>query len=238
MLAAAVAAAAAALAAALLGGHVEVAPAAAPPAATGGGEPDPGARGGGGPSSSPRPEEDSPGTEYPDRPDAAGEDAPEPPRTAADASGGGAAADGGGVQRASGHPDAGGGRYALATVHRVVDGDTIADSDTRYRLSLVNAPEAGQRGYAEAKSFVAAACGAGSVFAFDQDAGQPRDKYGRIVAKVWCGSAAVDAVRSGTDPGPSINEILLDGGLACIYAGFIQRSEFGSEDWVDRRLAC
>ena len=237
MLAAAFAAAAAtaALAAALLGGHIEVAPA-APPAATGGGEPAPGASGGG--PSSPRPQEDAPGTEYPARPDAAAGDAPEPPQTTADASGVGAADGGGSGQPARGHPDAGGGRYALATVHRVVDGDTIADSDSRYRLSLVNAPESGQRGYAEAKSFVAAACGAGSVFAFDQDSGQPRDKYGRTVAKVWCGSAAVDAVRSGADPGPSINELLLDGGLACIYAGFIQRSEFGSEDWVDRRLAC
>ena len=130
------------------------------------------------------------------------------------------------------------GRYAIGTVLRVIDGDTIADAGGKYRLALVNTPEAGQRGYAEATAFTSSACPAGSEFAFDRDDLQPADKYGRTVAKVWCGSAALDAVRSGADPGKSVNELLLEEGHACIFAGFIGKSEFGGEGWVDRRLAC
>ena len=130
------------------------------------------------------------------------------------------------------------GRYAFGTVMRVIDGDTLADSGTKYRLSLVNTPEAGQRGYAEATAFTKSACPAGSVFAFDRDSGQPADKYGRTLAKVWCGSADIDAIRNGSEPGPSVNELLIENGLACIYTGFVHVSEFGAEDWVDRRLAC
>ena len=134
--------------------------------------------------------------------------------------------------------DANDGRYAFGTVLRVIDGDTLADSGTKYRLALVNTPEVGQRGYAEASAFTKSACPAGSVFAFDQDSVQPTDKYERTVAKVWCGSAAVDAIRNGSDPGPSVNELLLENGHACIFTGYIHKSEFGAEDWVDRRLAC
>ena len=130
------------------------------------------------------------------------------------------------------------GRYALGVVVRVIDGDTIADSGAKYRLSLVNTPERGERGYAEAKAFTASACPPGSVFAFDRDSVQPTDKYGRTLAKVWCASADIDAVRNGAEPGPSVNELLLENGHACIFAGFISKSEFGAEDWVDRRLAC
>lgn len=130
------------------------------------------------------------------------------------------------------------GRYAFGTVVRVIDGDTIAGTGAKYRLALVQAPERGQHGYAEATAFTKAACPAGSVFAFDVDGGQAADRYGRTVAKVWCGSAAVDAMRSGGDPGPSVNELLLADGLACIYAGFVPRSEFGAEAWVDTGLAC
>ena len=130
------------------------------------------------------------------------------------------------------------GRYAFGTVVRVIDGDTLTDSGSKYRLALVNTPEVGQRGYAEATAFTKSACPPGSAFAFDRDSVQPLDKYGRTVAKVWCGSAAIDAIRNGTDPGPSVNELLLDNGLACIFTGFVGKSEFGAEDWVDRRLAC
>lgn len=134
--------------------------------------------------------------------------------------------------------DANDGRYAFGTVLRVIDGDTLADSGAKYRLSLVNTPEVGQRGYAEATAFTKSACREGSVFAFDQDSVQPTDKYERTLAKVWCGSAAIDAIRNGSDPGPSVNELLLENGHACILTGFIHKSEFGAEDWVDRRLAC
>lgn len=133
---------------------------------------------------------------------------------------------------------ANGGPYAFGTVARVIDGDTLTDPGAKYRLALVNTPEVGQRGYAEATAFTKSACPTGSVFAFDRDSRQPTDKYGRTVAKVWCGSASIDAIRNGTDPGPSVNELLLENGHACIFAGFISKSEFGAEDWVDRRLAC
>ena len=130
------------------------------------------------------------------------------------------------------------GQYALSVVQRIIGGDTIADSVTRYRLSLVNTPERGQAGHAEARDLAAGACPAGGMFAYDQDAGQPYDRYGRIPAKAWCGEGAVDAVRFGADPGPSISEMLLDGGCACICMGFARASEFGAEEWVDGRLAC
>jgi len=48
------------------------------------------------------------------------------------------------------------------TVTYIVDGDTLDVGSTRIRLALVNSPEVGEPGYAEAKQFTAQTCPVGS----------------------------------------------------------------------------
>ena len=75
--------------------------------------------------------------------------------------------------------------------------------------------------------------------AIDVDGKQKRDRYGRTIGEVWCGEDAVRALMDGTDPGPSVNAMLLKSGHACLYSDYISRSEFGSSAWVfDRPIIC
>src|SRR5437879_189431 len=58
------------------------------------------------------------------------------------------------------------------TVTYIVDGDTLDIGSTRIRLALVNTPEVGQPGYAEARQFTAQTCPVGSSALVDEDDGQ------------------------------------------------------------------
>ena len=78
-------------------------------------------------------------------------------------------------------------------ITRVVDGDTIDIDDTRYVLSMVNAPNRGKSGFAEATDLVKDMCPAGSPASYMIDVGRPFDPYGRLLAEVWCGSESVQA---------------------------------------------
>lgn len=98
-------------------------------------------------------------------------------------------------------------------ITRVVDGDTVDIDDTRYVLSMVNAPNRGKSGFVEAADFVRAMCPAGSPASYMIDVGRPFDPYGRLLAEVWCG-------------GVSVQEALLDAGHA----------EFLPEYCADTRL--
>src|SRR5437660_5020846 len=48
------------------------------------------------------------------------------------------------------------------TVTYIIDGDTLDVGSTRIRLTLVNSPEVGQPGYAEAKEFTNRTCPVGT----------------------------------------------------------------------------
>ncbi len=108
-------------------------------------------------------------------------------------------------------------------VKKIVDGDTIdvsVNSETiRIRLALTNTPEKGQQLYKEAKQFTAKLCSVGSTALVDQDDGQKKGSYERMVAKVSCGAKALNAE-------------LLYAGLAVIMTEFCSVSEFATESWA------
>lgn len=109
-------------------------------------------------------------------------------------------------------------------VTRIVDGDTLDVDRRRIRLVLVNTPERGDAGFSEATAFTRSACPVGSAAVYVVDSMQGEDRYGRIVAAVWC-----DGTGNST-----INEALLDSGHAELYGSYCQRSSFGAEGWAVR----
>jgi micrococcal nuclease len=104
-------------------------------------------------------------------------------------------------------------------VTHIVDGDTLDINDNRIRLSLVNTPEHGQKGYMEAKKLVQDIC-LNKKAQVDIDDGQRRgDRYGRDIGIVYC-------------DGININKELIDKNLAKIYLRYCDISEFSNEDWA------
>ncbi len=105
------------------------------------------------------------------------------------------------------------------SVTYIVDGDTLDVGSTRIRLALVNSPEVGQPGYAEAKQFAAQTCPVGSLALVDEDDGQTGGSYGRMVAVVYCGSV-------------NLNAALLSSGNAVLVTYYCSVSEFASDPWT------
>jgi len=107
------------------------------------------------------------------------------------------------------------------TVTKVVDGDTIDVDNTRIRLALANTPETNQQGYAEARDFVSNICGVGSKALVDEDDGQKKGSYGRMIGLVYCNDSIV-----------SLNQLLLENGHAKILENLCDRSEFTVQQWA------
>jgi micrococcal nuclease len=105
------------------------------------------------------------------------------------------------------------------SISKIVDGDTLDIGGTRIRLALVNTPEAGEPGYDDAKDFTAEICPVGSTAVVDVDDGQPTDRFGRTVGKVWCGVKV-------------LNDELIKARMGQILTEFCNVSEFKSEDWA------
>jgi micrococcal nuclease len=105
------------------------------------------------------------------------------------------------------------------TVRYIVDGDTLDVGTVRIRLTLVNTPEVGQSGYAEAKRFTAQTCTVGSQALVDEDDGQTGGSYGRTVAVVYCGDV-------------NLNAALVKSGDAVLVPYFCNVSEFADEAWT------
>ena len=124
--------------------------------------------------------------------------------------------------------------YATAqtgTVSRVIDGDTIViDRETTIRLALVDTPERGQAGYAEATAFTRKACPAGTAVIYDTDDGQRGGSYGRTIALVWCSGYGGSA----SNAAATLNEMLIADGHAVIDTRFCGASEFGDDEWAKR----
>lgn len=106
-----------------------------------------------------------------------------------------------------------------ANVGRIVDGDTLSVGGRMVRLSLVNTPEVGEPGYDNATSFTLKTCPIGSEATVDVDDGQPTDRFGRTVAKVWCGDTVLNAE-------------LINSKMATILSEFCDTSEFREEVWA------
>jgi len=104
-------------------------------------------------------------------------------------------------------------------VTRIVDGDTIYTDTLKIRLSLTNTPEINQSGYSQATQFTEKLCPVGSSILVDQDDLQPVDKYGRVLAKVYCGNRI-------------LNSELLYNGYADILTQYCSTSEFSGEAWA------
>jgi len=105
-------------------------------------------------------------------------------------------------------------------VTRVIDGDTIHVDGSSIRFALVDTPEVGQVGFNEAKNFVANTCPVGSEALVDEDDGQPRDIYDRIIATIYCN-------------GVNLNEAILEQRLGYLISGDCDRSEF-SNTWAQQ----
>jgi endonuclease YncB( thermonuclease family) len=103
-------------------------------------------------------------------------------------------------------------------VAHIVDGDTLDVGTTRIRLALVNSPEVGETGYAEAKQFTGATCPVGSTATVDEDDGQTGGSYGRMIALVFCGST-------------NLNAALLSSGNAVLVPYYCSVSEFADDSW-------
>src|SRR2546427_2564431 len=101
----------------------------------------------------------------------------------------------------------------------IVDGDTLDVGSTRVRLALVNSPEVGEAGYAEAKQFTTQTCPVGSQALVDEDDGQTGGSYGRMVAVVYC-------------TGVNLNAALLSSGYAVLVPYYCNVSEFANESWT------
>ncbi|GBF24916.1 hypothetical protein MnTg01_01262 [archaeon MnTg01] len=106
-------------------------------------------------------------------------------------------------------------------VTRIVDGDTIHTATLKIRLSLTNTPETYQEGFNEATEFTKKLCPVGSEILVDQDDLQRVDKYGRVLAKVFCGDKV-------------LNSELLNNGYANILTQYCSTSEFSGEAWAKR----
>ena len=104
-------------------------------------------------------------------------------------------------------------------VTRVVDGDTLDVSGERIRLVLVDAPERATSFGPAATEFLREHCPLGSAALVDQDDLQQTDRYGRMLAVVWCGETRV-------------NDAIIRAGHARLYKRFCRQSEFGVQLWA------
>ena len=111
------------------------------------------------------------------------------------------------------------------TVTNIVDGDTIDVNDgantVRIRLALTNTPERGQPLYNQAVQFTANLCSVGETVGIDEDDGQRKGSYDRMIAKVFCDDKILNAE-------------LLYADLAVIDQRFCNESEFAKEDWAEQ----
>jgi micrococcal nuclease len=106
-------------------------------------------------------------------------------------------------------------------VTEIVDGDTLDVNNVRVRLSLVNTPEIGERGFNGAIETTESECKVGSDALVDEDDGQKGGSFGRLIGAVYCNESNI-----------SLNEVLLEEGKAVLYENFCNVSEFANEDWV------
>ena len=109
----------------------------------------------------------------------------------------------------------------VATVNRIIDGDTIVVNNKKIRLSLTDTPEKGKKGFVEATDFTKNLCRAGYSVTVDQDDKQPYDTHKRVLGMVYCS-------------GKILNAELLYAGHAQILKKFCKKSEFASEDWAKK----
>ena len=106
------------------------------------------------------------------------------------------------------------------TVARVIDGDTIKDSDDNsIRFSLASAPELSEPGGSEAKEYIESVCPIGSSILVDEDDLQLKRIYDTTMAKITC-------------KGINLNQSLLISNHGAIDMIYCKNSEFSEESWA------
>ena len=99
------------------------------------------------------------------------------------------------------------------------------------RLSLINTPEIGMKNYTEAKDLALKLCPVGSMALVDQDDGQTRGSYGRMIGEVYCNfKAGVENLTLTKN----LSEEELKSGLAEILTKYCASSEFAGELWAKK----
>jgi micrococcal nuclease len=113
-----------------------------------------------------------------------------------------------------------------ATVHRIIDGDTIElDGGERVRLVGINAPELHpepEPGALEAMEFLENICPPGTTIGLNIDDMKTHDVYGRTLAVIYVKIS---------ENWVNVNAELLRRGLAEIL--FIPPSEFNPWEWLE-----
>jgi len=107
------------------------------------------------------------------------------------------------------------------SLKRVVDGDTIELTTCKktVRFALSDAFELYTKKGKEAKNFLETSCPKGSILKIDEDDGQKKGSYGRMVALVNCN-------------GKNLNEDILVNSFGTIDKRYCKVSEFSSNNWA------
>ncbi len=116
-------------------------------------------------------------------------------------------------------------------VSEIIDGDTIIVEGQSIRFTLTDAPEIYSsteklseqevaNGH-KARNVVVEYCPLGSTVLIDEDDGQTKGSYGRIIALVYCN-------------GVNLNETVLDQSTAKLYSKFCSQSEFANQAWAKK----
>lgn len=110
-------------------------------------------------------------------------------------------------------------------ITKIIDGDTLDVNNIRIRLSMINTPEFGERGYNDAKNLLFSVCGIGSKVVVDLDDGQKEGSYDRKIGLVYCENNGNTIL---------LNKLLLDTGSAKFLYHLCKKSEFANTDWAHR----
>ena len=112
-------------------------------------------------------------------------------------------------------------RCIQGLVTDVIDGDTVKVEEQSIRFALASAPELSEPEGVVAKDFINGICPVGSLVTVDEDDGQTKGSYGRILGVIYCN-------------GENLNEQLLESGYGSISSEFCSVSEFASSTWAKK----
>jgi len=112
-------------------------------------------------------------------------------------------------------------RCITGMVTVVIDGDTIKVDGQSIRFALASAPELNKPKGVDAKDFINSICPVGSTVTIDEDDGQTKGSYERILGVIYCN-------------GKNLNEQLLESGYGYIDERFCSVSEFSNSTWAKK----
>jgi len=110
-------------------------------------------------------------------------------------------------------------RCITGIVTDVIDGDTIKVDGQSIRFALASAPELSQPEGIVAKDFINDICPVGSTATVDEDDGQTKGSYGRILGVIYCN-------------GKNLNEQLVESDYGYLSKEFCSVSEFSNDSWA------